>query len=224
MLANSLRRLAAICSPLCRRIWHSQIALIFHPIARRRRAFRRSKHVAADLLRPVGAIARRHASFQAAMAVPETALYLYDKMVFSKHDIGTSRQFRIMQPEAIAETMKRAPNSDLGFSILGADKRHHLGALLWSENISHWLSRVGFVVSLVAPLEFLLKPFEDGSLVIQRRATNLLKEFNPRRLRKGSVLQALVAISAFRAQVSKYRLAALGEVYDVPDREPDRAV
>jgi hypothetical protein len=116
--------------------------------------------------------------------------------------------------------VKRAPNRKLGFRILRANQRHHFGALLWRENVGHGPSDAGFA----AALEFLIKPFQDGPLVIQRRAANLLEEFNPRGLRKRSVLQAFVAIRAFRAQVSKYRLAALRDVDNVPDGEPDRAV
>ena len=89
-----------------------------------------------------------------------------------------------MQPEAIAEPVKRAANCKLRFRILGANERHHFGALLWRENVRHGPSDAGFVVLFVAAPEFLLKPLQDCPLIIQRRAANLLEKFNPRGLRK----------------------------------------
>src|SRR5208282_482244 len=152
----------------------------------------------------------------APVAVPEATLYLDDQPMLAKDDVWTSRQSWVVQPETVAKTMQRAPNGELGFRVLGANPRHHLGTLFWSEYVRHGLQTLTFP----QPSKLSFEPFEDGPLIIQRRAPNLLEEFDPRWLRKRGVLQAFVAIRAFGAEVSKFRLAAFGEVHDATDGEP----
>ncbi len=76
------------------------------------------------------------------MAMPETTVNEDCCLPARQHDIRRSRQRLSMKSEPEAGTVQAAPKQHLGFRVLPTNSRHHPGACLLIDNISHsgaWL-------------------------------------------------------------------------------------
>lgn len=75
--------------------------------------------------------------------MPETTVHEYHGVVPRKHNVGLSRQFTAVKPEAVAQPVDHPANHQLGTSVLATDEAHPRAALLRRQRVGHWLSTAG---------------------------------------------------------------------------------
>ncbi len=76
------------------------------------------------------------------MAVPETAMYKYDRLVFRQYYIGLTRQILHMQAVAVSVCMQKPPHQHLGFGIFPLYTAHVITACFLAVHVCHTIKLV----------------------------------------------------------------------------------
>jgi hypothetical protein len=76
------------------------------------------------------------------MAVPETAMYEYDRLVFRQYYIGLTGQILHMQAVAVSVCMQKPSHQHFGFGVFSLNAAHVITACFLAVHVCHTIKLV----------------------------------------------------------------------------------